>query len=125
MYELDHRSIRFSNGKRYQFPGEIAEIIDCEEAIVVRLESNSLGPSENVFGLDYSGNFLWQIPKASSFQAIHPYVSLSRKGGYVDVLNWDGHILTVNPKSGIALQENFYQGGPVSNRRAPSVRRWI
>ena len=50
MYEIDLQSIRFSNGKRYRFPAEIAETLDFEESIIVRLASDHLGTGQNIYG---------------------------------------------------------------------------
>jgi len=125
MYEIDLTSIRFANGKRFIFSGEIAEILDFEESIVVRLDENRTAVRQNVFGLDYKGNLLWQLPLPVSFCAAAPYVRVSRHGGFVDAVNWDGHVLTVHPKAGRILNEDFCSNDTFSSRRTASVRRWI
>jgi hypothetical protein len=108
MYEIDLQSIRFSNGKRYKFPAEIAETLEFEESIIVRLASDPLGKSQNVYGLDWRGNLLWKIPSPRSFDVRSPYVGLSRKGSFVEALNWDGHILTLHPMKGNILAEDYH-----------------
>src|ERR1039458_6905846 len=107
MYEIDLTSIRFTNGKRFIFSGEIAEILDFEESIVVRLDENRTGVLQNVFGLDYKGNLLSHLPCPVSFCAAAPAVPASSQGGFVDAINWDGHVLTVHPKAGRILNEDF------------------
>ena len=124
MYEIDQETIRFSNGKKHRFPAEIAEAMEFEDSIVIRLAAGSLAMNQNIFGLDYKGNLLWKIPSPRSFDARNPYVSLFRKGGYLEVMNWDGHVLTVHPKQGSILSEDNYSGGP-STSRVASQRSWI
>ena len=125
MYEIDLQSIRFSNGKRYRFPAEIAETLDFEESIIVRLASDHLGTGQNIYGLDWRGNLLWKMPSPRSFDVRSPYVGLFRKGSFVEVLNWDGHILTLHPQHGTILAEDFYSGGTGGHRRTSSVRHWL
>ena len=125
MYEIDLQTIHFSNGKKYRFPMEIIEAIDFEESIVVRLAANHLMSVENIFAVDYQGNLLWKIPTPRSFSPQNPYVNLSRKGCYVEAINWDGHILTLHPKEGYIVAEEMYAGGGCRNRRAASARRWL
>ncbi|SRR5258706_2387480 len=125
MYEIEHQSIRFTNGKKHSFPVEVAEVLDFEDVIVIRLAASHLTAIQNIFGLDYQGNLLWKIPLPLSFSPQTPYVSLSRRGSYVDALNWDGHIVTLHPKKGHILGEDLYSGGAGSSRRTPSIRRWI
>ena len=124
MYEIDQETIRFSNGKKYKFKAAIAETLEFEDAIVIRLAAGHLATTDNIFGLDYSGRLLWQLPHPRTFEGRTPYVSLFRKGGYLEVLNWDGHVMTVHPKTGTVLSEDFYDGGR-SHRRVASKRVWI
>jgi outer membrane protein assembly factor BamB len=125
MYEIDLTSIRFTNGKRFVFSGEIAEILDFEGSVVVRLDENRTTVIQNIYGLDYKGNLLWQLPCPVSFCAANPYVRVSRNGGFVDAVNWDGHVLTVHPKAGRILREDFCSNDTFSTRRRPSVRQWL
>ena len=125
MYEIDQETIRFSNGKRHHFQAEIVEALDFEDSIVVRLAAGPLTLVQNVFGMDYKGNLLWKIPAPRSFDPRNSYVSLFRRGGFLEVLNWDGHLLTMHPKKGSIVSEDFYTGGATSQRHTPSVRRWI
>jgi hypothetical protein len=125
MYEIELQTIRFSNGKKYHFPVEVAEAIDFDEAIVVRLAESHPMTTQNIVGLDHQGNLLWNMPAPRSFSPQNPYVCLYRKGDYVEVLNWDGHIVTLLPKQGVIVAEDFYSGGGGHSRRAPSPRRWL
>ena len=125
MYEIEQTSIRFPNGKRIVFAGEIAEILDFDECIVVRLDESGTKDLQNIYGLDYKGNLLWQLPHPVSFSAENPYVRVARNGGFVDVVNWDGHVLTVHPKIGRIMKEDFCSNETLPPRRLASVRRWL
>jgi len=125
MYEIDQDTIRFSTGRRHKFQATIAETLEFDEAIVVRLNSGSMPVAENIFGFDYNGKLLWQLPPARTFEVRSSYVSLLRRGGYLEVLNWDGHLLTVHPKDGTILSEEFYSGGRSSRHRVASRRNWL
>ena len=125
MYEVELQSIQFSNGKRHRFPAEIAEALDFEDALVVRLVTSYTSLIQNIFAVDYRGNLLWTIPTPRSFFPQNPYVSLFRQGSHVEVLSWEGHILTLDPKRGTILSEGFYAGVGGSGNRTPSVRQWI
>jgi len=125
MYEIENQILRFSNGKKHQFQAEVVEVLDFEEAIVVRLAATYVTAIQNIFGLDYHGNFLWKIPAPRTFSPQNSYVSLTRRGSYVEALSWDGHIVTLHPKQGFILKEDFYNGGSTSSRRSASVRHWL
>jgi len=125
MYEIDQQTIRFSNGKKHCFPAAVVEAIDFEESIVVRLAETHPLILQNVVGIDYQGKFLWNIPMPRSFRPQNPYVCLYRKGNYVEVLSWDGHIVTLLPKQGTIVGEDFYSGGVGHSRRTASTRVWI
>jgi hypothetical protein len=126
MYEIDQETIRFSSGKKHRFPVAVAEVLDFEESIVVRLVEIQGMAAPNVMGLDYQGNLLWKMPAPRTFVLQNPYISLFRKDSYVEVLNWDGHIVTLHPKRGAIVSEDFYSGGSGGyGHRTASVRRWI
>jgi hypothetical protein len=125
MYDYELKSIWFSNGNRIKFRNEIAEILDFEESIIVRLVPGTEQDFRNVFGLDYRGNLLWQIPHPRSFPMQTPYVMISRNGGYLDAMSWDGRILRLHPMLGTIVQEDQFSSQASSSHRVPSVRRWV
>jgi hypothetical protein len=126
MYEIEPQSLVFSGGKRCRFPGDIAEIINFDDAMVVRLVDTPISILHNVFGVDYRGNILWQIPKPVSFRLEKPYVSVTTVGGRVSAMNWDGHVVTLHAKLGIILHEDYYlYDDGSSSRRVPPPRQWL
>src|SRR5258708_10941727 len=125
MYEIGLNTIRFTNGKRHEFSTSIAESLDFEESIVIRLEASHQANAQNVLAFDYFGKLLWKIPQPQCYDARHAYVGIFRKGSFVEVLNWDGHLLTLHAEKGMILAENFYNGSTNTPRRTASVRRCI
>src|ERR1039458_7815778 len=105
MFQVEPQSIRFSNGKLYRVQGEIAETMEFGESIVVRVAAGLMSMAQNVFALDYLGNLLWRMPQPRSFSPNSPYVALFRKGDFVDVMNWDGHMVTLHAKRGDIFEE--------------------
>ena len=125
MFHVETDSIVFPNGKRERFKGIVAEAIQFDEAIVVRLAQDLVHfTNENVFSFDYKGHLLWQIPVRSHMNAQSPYVSISQKNNHVEAHNWDGNVMTLDPKTGTVLSEGSPYYGHM-RRHQPSKRNWI
>jgi hypothetical protein len=122
MFEIQAGNVHFSNGKIYHFPIEIAEAMDFEDVIIVRLVADFATASQNIFGFDHQGNLLWKMPIPRSFSPYNAYVGLFRKGDYVEALNWDGHLVTLLPKQGCIIGEDYYSG---FSARTASPRHWM
>jgi len=125
MYEIDANFIQFPNGKREKFKSFIAESIEFDDVLIVRLEAEPVHPTnENVYSYDFKGRLLWQIPVRPHVFPQCPYVSIFRKGAFVEGYNWDGYVMTLHPKTGLVVAE-----GPMicaSSRQRPASRRvWI
>ena len=127
MYCVDGQTIEFSNGKFYKFQNIVAEVLEFDDTLVVRLGSEPMQlVNENVFGFDMAGKMLWQIPKRVNITGTSPYVSVSRKNNiFVEACNWNGHAVVLHPTSGKIVSEGLanYYGG--MSARMPSRRNWI
>src|SRR5258708_7056054 len=110
MYTIEDRSIMFSGGASHTFDDIIAEVIEFEDVIVVRLENQGWKRcNENIYGLDLKAQVLWQIEeRVHSFAESH-YVNIYRKIDMVDAYNWDGTILTLYPKTGEVMSQASIQ----------------
>jgi hypothetical protein len=125
-YYVEDYSIVFGNGERRRFPDLINQVLDFQEAVVLRLETNSLHrTNENVLAYDYHGNFLWQVPERPHFSPHSPYVGLYRKGEMVEVCNWDGLLLTIDPKLGTIVSEGFVTVDRYSSRRPRPTKNYF
>ncbi len=125
MFQVEAFSVSFPNGRRQTFSSLVAEAVGFEEAVIVRLGSEPLHrTNENVYSYDYSGRLLWQVPVRPHVSSISPYVSMSRQGAHVELVNWDGYTLTMHPKTGIVVSEGYHPWAD-SRSRHPSKRRWM
>lgn len=125
MLSIEGNSISFGLGKRRTFRNTIAETIAFDDAVVVRLGSEPFHQTnENVYGLDYTGQVLWQIPIRSHVTSESPYVSISRQGIHVEVVNWDGYFLKIHPRTGAIIREGYEYWSELPSRQ-PSPRRWM
>ena len=123
MFQIEDKAIVFNTNTRYTFDDYIAEAIPFDDAVVVRLENQGWKRvNENVYAVDYQGRLLWRIPERPLAYGDSPYVSIYRHNAYVDVYNWDGTILTFEPKTGELMAESMVQ---MPSRRVASKRRFI
>jgi len=126
MYRIEGNAVVFTNGRRKQFDNAIADAVDFDEVLVVRLMPEPFRTNENVYGLDYKGNVLWQIPERPQIQGLSPYVGLWRKDtGYIEAFNWNGYTIVLDPKMGSIMTEQMSTGGHYSSRRTASRRTWL
>ena len=90
-----------------QFP--IAQIIAFDESIVVRVEAplGTKSQNENVFGISWDGEELWQVPHDTYVYEDSPFTNLSYEAGMVKLTNWDGTNLLLDPTSGKIISKNF------------------
>jgi hypothetical protein len=108
MYSIEDRSIVFTNGLRHTFNDFIAEALPFDDVIVVRLENQGWKrTNENIFAINYKGLLVWQIKERMHAFADSHYVNIYRKNDMVEAYNWDGTIVSLNPKTGFAMGESF------------------
>jgi hypothetical protein len=126
MYSVEGMTLVFSSGRRHTFKNFIGEVLEFHDAIIVRLNDEpELASNENVYGFDYEGRLLWQIPHRPRPSGHSPYVSIARSTQFLDAYNWDGSYMTLHPHRGNVLHEDIAIPGGVSSHRKASERRWI
>jgi hypothetical protein len=126
MYEVEYDTLIFSTGELYRFESAIAEVLDFEEAIIVRLGTEPMNPgNENILSFSYDGRLLWKIPALPGRPANSPYTAITRNHLYVDAFNWDGRTMTLHPKDGIVITEGYIHTGGQFNGRIASARNWV
>ena len=109
-HSIQERTIVLSNGKLASFPYPIADAIDFDDAevVAVRLKIPPKGQfNENIFGVDFDGSIRWQIPEVRHVGPDSPYTAMRRVGSHLEADNWDGLVLTVEPKTGVILRQNY------------------
>src|SRR5258708_4046309 len=126
MIEIEGYHLILPHGRVRKFPEAVIEVIPFDEAVVVRIATESAHrTNENVFAVDYNGQLLGQIPPPTHLCVHSPYVGIYRNSGNVDAYNWDGHDMTLHPKSGLVILETFLTGDPSLRRRPRAERHFI
>ena len=101
MYEIVSNEIRFSNGgvARFEFP--IVHAMQFEDVVVVVVWAGREGPyNENVFGVDLSGNILWQIEPQYPSTVRMAFGGLEKSGKYAVVSDVLSAAIYLNPATG-------------------------
>lgn len=95
--------------KQIEFPYPIAEMLEFSEIIVVRFEvPPKSGLNENVFGVNYDGEVVWQIPQQIHVREDSPYTSINRENyNEVGCYNWDATLYIVNSMTGKVVGKEF------------------
>lgn len=107
-FSIQGTDLVLDSGHKASFKYPVAEAIDFQDAIVVRLEI-SVGQqlNENVYGVDYNGQILWQIQRQRHVYSNSPYTYIGRKGDAALLSNWDGLELTIEPATGNVMDESY------------------
>jgi hypothetical protein len=126
MYSVENTVLVFSNGPIHRFENPIAEVIDFEDAVVIRLAlDGAMHGGNNVYSFGYDGKLLWQIPSRPTRPLETPFVSISRKHMFVEAFNWDGQVLVLHPKNGDIVEEGFPFNSSGGGHRTASPRNWM
>ena len=112
MLHIEHDTLILSGDHKVAFRWPIAESVVFENILILRFEQGGQRPlNENVCGVDLQGKILWQIKPRMYPMSECPYVNINRKGDFVEAYGWDGRVLTLDPKSGDILAENWVDIG--------------
>lgn len=107
-FSVAANKIIFDSGKIIEFKYDIGEALPCSSVIVVMLSVPLKAMfNENVYGVSFEGNILWQVPKKKHVYADSPYTGLGYQGDRVVLNNWDGLELVMNPITGEILEEGY------------------
>ena len=107
-FTLKEKSLILESGKTVSFPYPISKALGFDDAIVVMLDvPQGVQLNENVFGISYEGETLWQVERRQYISKHSSYTGLGRRDDNAFLSNWDGLELTVNPATGEVLQQGF------------------
>lgn len=96
------------NESRIDFGWSIAEVLDCGNVLVIRLEPEpGAKDNENIFGVDGTAAILWQVEKRKYVYDDSPFTGMKKSGEHVHLYNWDGTELVVNAMTGEIVQETY------------------
>ena len=110
--KIDHDGkqliIKNNETRLVKLPSKIEEIIEFDDVIVVRVyPQNKEFINENIFGVSYFGEILWQIKPIKHVFKKSPYTSIFKKGNSVKAHNWDGTDLIIKPFTGDIKKEEY------------------
>ena len=90
--------------KETSFAWPIAQVIEIEEVLVVRVEPRvGATDNQNVFGVGLDGSLLWQVARQLHSYKDSPYTNISTVSEGVLLSNWDGTQLVLAPTDGVIL----------------------
>jgi hypothetical protein len=93
---------------RITFSHPIADVLEFQSIAVVMLAPKvKSGFNENIYGVDYRGNIVWQIHKREYVYEDSPYTGIIKEEEKVRLFNWDGAELSVDPLTGRILNEKW------------------
>jgi len=101
---IDGNVVKFGSGKKVVFDHPVAQTLECDEVLIVRLDIPSdVEYPRNVFAIDDEGAIVWQVPdrpgdKTSVYKLVRHIVVL---------WNYDGSELFVEPRTGELLLERL------------------
>jgi hypothetical protein len=109
--EIEGNSVKVINGgktKILTFPFPIRQAISFPKCHVIRFEPE-VGETynENVFGLSLDGDILWQIEPIGHVYADSPYTGMGQVGDLIQLWNWDGVDLFVEPYTGKIVRKSY------------------
>lgn len=94
--------------KQVDFAWPIAEVLNYDGVLVVRVDPDpGSKDNENIFGVDANGAILWKVPVRKYIYDDSPYTGIKKAGQNVELFNWDGTELLVNPSTGGVIQETY------------------
>jgi hypothetical protein len=105
-FTTQERTLIISSGKQITFDYPIDTAVGFDTVIVVMLEPNKL-LNENVFGVSYDGKIMWQVDKRDHVYDESPYTYIGRKDNNVELGNFDGLELIVEPATGKILHQQW------------------
>jgi hypothetical protein len=108
---VDNSLFVSSNGSgetEVQFAWPIAEVLDFDDVLVVRVDPEpGSKDNENIFGVDAIGAIIWKVPARKYIYDDSPYTGAMKAGKDIKLFNWDGTELLVNPSTGGVVQETY------------------
>ncbi|MFZ5833743.1 MAG: hypothetical protein ACOY3P_26955 [Planctomycetota bacterium] len=102
------KQIAFPNGQVVEFEHPVSQLMQFGEVLVVQIWPGRETYNENVFGLDLSGNVLWQIaPQYSSMVDNAAFGGLENQDGLAMVSNIKDLVLHLDPATGKIVKRYF------------------
>ncbi len=108
-FDIETDKLILDNGSTITFKYPIKKVLDASSALIVMLRP-PIGVifNENVYGVDYNGKILWQIPPQQHLDLESPYTDMSLiPDGHIGLYNWDAGFYIIEPLTGKIIAEKF------------------
>jgi hypothetical protein len=110
-YTVSGNDVHFNSGYVTHFPFPVGECVPFNDVLVVRLEvPRDTIFNENIYGLDYSGNVIWQIKPVYPDTEDGTWGSIQHIGQIVVACNFRGLWMSIRQLTGeiIEIREQLH-----------------
>ncbi len=108
-YEISGNEIRFSNGLIARFEYPVTHVVQFRNILVVCIwPPRGIIYNENIFGVDLSGNIMWQIEPQYPSTVANASFGIRGEEGLAVVSNIKDLVLYLNPATGKVVKK-YYQ----------------
>ena len=91
MIKFSGEKLQINSNPSVTFKYEISDAIEFEKMIIVLLKVPvGIIHNENIFGIDYLGNTVWQIKKMIPDSQDSPFLEIKKEGDSLYAHNWSG-----------------------------------
>jgi outer membrane protein assembly factor BamB len=97
------------DGEVVSLPGDVADIIEFDNLIVIRYETEGKDPdSDNIWAIDYDGHLVWKAqPVEAPTNDVNTYVKIRAVKGELLASDWKGMEYKLNLDSGNPIESTF------------------
>jgi len=108
IYKIENGKLLFADGKTVSFDYSIQQELNFPGVIVVLLNIPT-GEifNENVFGVSFDGEVLWQVAPQRYLGDDSPYTGMNYEDGKAGLYNWDSTLYVVEPMTGELISKRF------------------
>ena len=109
--EFQNNTLKINN-RELELIDEIKDVIEFDDFLVIRTDTDKSSTNENVYGINKNGEIKWQIEKISHLSyndaefkgIIDPYTTINKiSENKVQLINWDNTHFQIDANSGKIL----------------------
>jgi hypothetical protein len=109
LFDIAGNELRFRNGNVVRFEHPIGDVLQFGDVLVVQVwPPRGATYNENIFGVDLSGNILWQIEPQYPNTVTNASFGVHEEEGYAVVGNIKDLVLYLDPATG-KIVKRFWQ----------------
>ncbi len=107
-YLINDDTIKLADGREAALADKIMQVADFGEVLVVLIDC--MVTNRNIFGINQTGEQIWQIKEQPAVNNGNPCTRLERRGEQAFVSTWDGLELLIEPLTGRIIKERRERG---------------